>query len=499
MSRFRVVRIALLVMAMCGAAASSHAGIQRMGIPAGNYNLAPRGTSRLPSYCLDYGLPAPTAASRYTNVLTSTSDAIVRVGEREVPLQKAIDEKLVRVKGTSMTMARMMANLADPVQLRRLPAESRRKAVEMVGQWNALTPKLRAELERELAPMLRNEGNHSTLEFVNMTSQPMEIVMRAPTAMGAAGETLEGAELGPLAGVSTQAHVDQVQLRVWRSAQQRKLQRAEYYEGQIDGEFGPSTEAAARAFQTDYGLKPVDGIVGPATERALEGALGRADHIRIVGQAHDPNMAYFVLESQPRSEHPALYVLYGETAKPVYRGNDVGELIAVLRSHPKASEASEIYIEPRGMTPARVEEFARSARIAEPRIRSVALAKEQESALAFEPDAKLVRLTPIAEVGGAARRFSAEIHVGKGAKSGVFRVWAKTREILNAFLTRLSETFASGRSKSESIVGIARRIKRELQAIYGADAEDITVELGKTQIVDVPQPDQGPHLAVESR
>ena len=40
---------------------------------------------------------------------------------------------------------------------------------------------------------------------------------------------------------------------------------------QLDGEFGPVTEAAVRAFQALHGLEP-DGIVGPLTWGALLGA-----------------------------------------------------------------------------------------------------------------------------------------------------------------------------------------------------------------------------------
>lgn len=40
------------------------------------------------------------------------------------------------------------------------------------------------------------------------------------------------------------------------------------YDVNIDGDFGPSTEAAVRQFQADYGLD-VDGVIGPATYRTL--------------------------------------------------------------------------------------------------------------------------------------------------------------------------------------------------------------------------------------
>jgi len=40
----------------------------------------------------------------------------------------------------------------------------------------------------------------------------------------------------------------------------------------IDGKFGPTTEKAVKAFQTNAKLKPIDGKVGPATLAALAGA-----------------------------------------------------------------------------------------------------------------------------------------------------------------------------------------------------------------------------------
>ena len=53
---------------------------------------------------------------------------------------------------------------------------------------------------------------------------------------------------------------------------QRALASLGYSPGKIDGDYGPSTQAAVEKFQTSAGIK-ADGIVGPETLKALETAL----------------------------------------------------------------------------------------------------------------------------------------------------------------------------------------------------------------------------------
>ncbi len=51
---------------------------------------------------------------------------------------------------------------------------------------------------------------------------------------------------------------------------QQELKNLGYYQGAIDGVYGPSTTAAVKALQIDLGVTPVDGRFGPQTAAALD-------------------------------------------------------------------------------------------------------------------------------------------------------------------------------------------------------------------------------------
>ena len=56
---------------------------------------------------------------------------------------------------------------------------------------------------------------------------------------------------------------------------QRKLKKLGFYNGNIDGDFGPGTDAAVKRFQTQYGLT-ADGVAGARTLAALDSAQATA-------------------------------------------------------------------------------------------------------------------------------------------------------------------------------------------------------------------------------
>lgn len=71
---------------------------------------------------------------------------------------------------------------------------------------------------------------------------------------------------------------------------QQQLSAAGFDPGPIDGIFGPKTDAAVKAFQSQY-APPVDGIVGPITRAALDahGTAPSTTTAAVASGADDPS------------------------------------------------------------------------------------------------------------------------------------------------------------------------------------------------------------------
>lgn len=115
-------------------------------------------------------------------------------------------------------------------------------------------------------------------------------------------------------------------------AVQYALARLGYPVGKVDGDFGPGTERALKAFQRKQGL-PETGAVDEATLKALDGALAAQDLRPPAAQAADP-MAYLrdfaargltspiVVEDKTKPidwRHPEIQKAYGEFVGQFWR------------------------------------------------------------------------------------------------------------------------------------------------------------------------------------
>ena len=103
----------------------------------------------------------------------------------------------------------------------------------------------------------------ATLENSAPATENKAEVLESNAPVPAASGTETGSVAAPastLSGVTVET--------MTKKQVQEALKNAGYYDGNIDGRFGPKTKAAVKQFQKDMGLK-VDGVVGSKTKEKL--------------------------------------------------------------------------------------------------------------------------------------------------------------------------------------------------------------------------------------
>jgi Putative peptidoglycan binding domain len=110
------------------------------------------------------------------------------------------------------------------------------------------------------AGVFSSGGGHTAETVPPSTTTPTTTVAQTPTTPASKPVPAPTANLKP---GDTGAQVETLQ---------RALASLGYSPGKIDGDYGPSTQAAVEKFQTSAGIK-ADGIVGPETLKALGTAL----------------------------------------------------------------------------------------------------------------------------------------------------------------------------------------------------------------------------------
>jgi murein L,D-transpeptidase YcbB/YkuD len=223
------------------------------------------------TFC-DKGATYLTALDRYGDVLHATSATVGDVKDAGTDL--ADPQQDVVDAGDAAVAAREDVAAAE---------QELNQAKEELATVKGATPK---PTPSSSATALVPEPAQPTLQRVRQAAAELEEavsgisdrtpLVEASQELNAAAVALELSWLQLLAEVGCLTDDQQVQaeqaVRDYTTALQTSLAEVGYYDGKVDGVYGPETVAAVEALQNDHGL-PVTGAVDTATEAALESEL----------------------------------------------------------------------------------------------------------------------------------------------------------------------------------------------------------------------------------
>ena len=308
---------------------------QRMGIAAGVIELAEAGASSIPTYCLDYSRRQPMPSENYDRVLGDPSNAMVTFGNQRMSLQEAIDQHKIAIEGQHISVAEFLSFLSDPIIQRRmnLPPEIRADAPILAEVYRNGTPAERKRIEAEFEPLIRELGDHTHLQFRNLTNQKMKLEILRNAALSARPE--DGTEDLFLSGFGSAKDAKQqadIQQKRWNMRLQKKLADLGYYNAAIDGVAGQGTEKAVHQFQADRGLGTVD---HHETDRAASVLI---EQKRI--QQSNPGLVIATLfHHAGKAERYSLSATSGEKA---FFTSSMSQLTAKLNEQINASSATNV-------------------------------------------------------------------------------------------------------------------------------------------------------------
>jgi peptidoglycan hydrolase-like protein with peptidoglycan-binding domain len=265
----KILKYKILLVLMIGMILEVDAQFQRMGIKRGTrLTILGNAKGKIPTYCMDYTLKAPTSGTSYKKILSNPGSAKVKFGS-EVPksLQSAIDAGEIIIEGVSMTFESIIKNLEDLMNSLRLSVSERQEIESIKLLWNQLSEAEKRALNREL---FIQYGDHTQMQLINKTNKTATISFNENSVLGVDKNTNIGS-------INTSLLNNNSQSNLWTSGNkeaQRKLKELGYYKGEIDGKFGPNSIIAIKRFQRKNNLNPT-GLIDSTTDQLLLASYNR--------------------------------------------------------------------------------------------------------------------------------------------------------------------------------------------------------------------------------
>jgi hypothetical protein len=296
--------------------ASSALCQQRMGIAAGALDIAANEIGQVATYCLDFSRASPTSGDSYSHVLTGNESATVHFDNgTTIPLQQALQQHLVEMKGRHISFADLLNSVNDPAFQARahINGADKQQYTEMAKLWNAATPAERTAIEQAFEHDTPDLWDHTHLQLVNKTKQHLKVSFDETTVLSPREESLQGAaytHIGDSDGAKTSVPKQQQLWTLGDRQQQSALAYLGYYKGDIDGLTGPATKTAIKNFQAAESL-PLSGQFDASTTEALHRRYN-TKRLSDIG-AQSPDLTMVTITSTPGSSRGRYTVEYGQS------------------------------------------------------------------------------------------------------------------------------------------------------------------------------------------
>ncbi len=231
--------------------------LQRLIIPEFNFLIdPPEEFGTIITYCLDFGRSGPRAGVEYRYLLSSPDTARVVVEGRELSLQQAVDEHVVRIEAVAPSVRDFNQQV---------------RAYQLVGVANMLFPAsalhdFQSMSSSHQKQFLSRHQNFHSLRIVNLSKKQVRLSFKN-AILGAAKE---GPPDWKIPSIPAGGDIATVQSTIWMTETQQRLV-AQGFNIRVSGTLDAETKAALLKFQKAHNLRPT-GTPTIDTIRALRGS-----------------------------------------------------------------------------------------------------------------------------------------------------------------------------------------------------------------------------------
>ncbi len=301
---YKIINYLVIVFFLIGI--SNLEATQRMGVAPGHYKIKANNSSKINAYCLDHSRKAPSSENKLTNILSSPQGIVVKIGNKTISMEEAIDKNYVEIVGNSPTpndllMRVKKENPKSYNEILKLPKEEKTLIFEGLN--------------------LNSIGDHTTIQFKNNTDYAIEIISKNPMVFGETEESIDDINLSLIKNAKSKKEQENNQRQIWNTRNEstiKLLKELGHHKEKVKIEDKKEIEKVVSEFQRKRKLKD-DGIADDITTKQLQSAkeiLETTKKFSPINSHYNYMTIEYLADSSDNSQKP-IYALYNSQGKEI--------------------------------------------------------------------------------------------------------------------------------------------------------------------------------------